>query len=1006
MVFLFRLLMAGWALLITSGLQAQQYHFLNYSVDDGLAQTQVFSIAQNSKGYLWIATIGGVSRFDGIEFRNFSTRDGLYKNQVRCMAFDHTDALWLGSDGGYSYFNGHSFSSYSLPEPYTLVQINSILPTSNGSVWLGTDGLGIIRFNGSNPVEVIDSLDGLHNMNVRSIVFGPDSTMWIGTREGLFARKNGHLEQITIDTTTSISISNLALDENGHLWVSTFGRGVYHIRNGTINHLTSHEGLISDWIRETIPAGNKRVWFVSRYGASELENGKITSYSNKNGLPYLNLRTGLFDKEGNIWLGSDGKGIYKFAGKAFVNYTRSDGLPDELILAINQAPNGDLYLGSLQEGVIILSNDSLRRITTKEGLPHNTVWSITGDLAGNIWFATSLGLARLGRDGVITPYTKTGTDDLSLSDTRVTAVFTSSDGTVWAGTRNGVTAISPQGIFRSFTANEGLNAAHIRAIVEDSNGNIWLGAENGAFRFDGNRFTHYPIEASLPQGAKVYSITKDILGKLWFGTEGGLYHYDGAQHFEYIKLSEDSRADFINFLLCDKDSNLWIGTNYGIFELDLPLYYGKEKVVLRNHTYHEGIRNLECNLNASYQDKDGNCWFGTGGGLLRLNYAYANELINSMPPRLLFGELLLFKERMKWEKYASSINQTTGLPENLRLPWNKNHLTFSFIGISFRNPDFVKYQYKLEGFDETWSPLTPFRIATYSNLPPGEYSFRLKAINSAGVWTEQPISYSFVILPPFWTTTWFYLSVAGSVILIIWLLVKWRVRVLKRKQETEQLVYKSRLLELEQQSLNASMNRHFIFNALNSIQYYINRQDKLSANKYLSSFAKLIRKNLDSSTGNTMVTLFEELDRLQLYLELEHMRFQDKFEFHIHIDEDIDLEQHLVPAMMLQPFVENSIWHGILPMEKQGKIEVRLQLKEQKIHIIIEDNGIGVEQSRAIKSESSHQHSSKGMQITTGRIELLKKMSRRNIKLIGPYQINDKNNNPCGTRVEIWMDIE
>jgi ligand-binding sensor domain-containing protein/anti-sigma regulatory factor (Ser/Thr protein kinase) len=982
---------------------AQQYHWINYSVDDGLAQTQVFGILQDNSGYLWVATIGGLSRFDGREFRNYSTRDGLLKNQVRCMEHDKGGQLWLGTDGGYSLFDGKKFKSFSLPEPYQLSQINCIVPLDNGSVLLGTDNQGILEVTDKKVTDVTDSLDGLSNLTIRTILPMSGNRLLIGTREGAFLKEKNTITPFLPDSLADKSISNIKTDRTGNIWISTFGAGAYRWDGKELKSFSSRDGLILDWVRETIHTSDGTVWFLTRKGVTEYSKGTFTQYTESNGLPFENIRTGLLDREGNFWLGTDGKGLMKFSGKAFVNFTRKDGLPDELIMSIQQDFGGRLFLGTLQSGVLIWNKDSITQLTTEHGLPNNTVWCLTRDQRGGIWMGTSLGLARYYR-GTITSYGESG-DEYSLPDNRVTSLFCSGDGTVWAGTREGVTSISKNHIFRHFTSENGLGAVHVRAIIEDVEGNIWLGAENGAFRYDGNVFRSFPIDPALPQGAKVFSIERDPYGSLWFGTENGLYHYNGDDAFSYVSLSSDSRADFINFLMCDSDSNLWVGTNYGIFELNLKVFHSDNQVQFRYHTYHEGIRNLECNLNAAFQDINGDCWFGTGGGLLRLNRRYLQELHNDHPPKLMLQDMLLFMQPTDWSTYTSSFDPETDIPVNLELPWNKNHLTFRFIGLSFRNPDFVKYQYKLEGFDEDWSPLAEYESATYSYLPPGEYTFKLRAVNSAGVWTESPLVYSFVILPPFWTTWWFYTLVGVGLVFLVYGIIAWRLKVLRRKQATEQLVYQSRLLELEQQSLNASMNRHFIFNALNSIQYYINRQDKLSANRYLTSFAKLIRKNLDSSTGTTMVSLEEELERLRLYLSLEHMRFQDKFTYEVEVDDEVDTEQIEVPAMLLQPFVENSIWHGVLPMERPGTIKVQLARQGDKVLIVIEDNGIGIDDSKAIKSASNHQHASKGMLITSGRIDLLRKMSKRNISLKGPFQIVDAVGKSAGTRVEIEMEV-
>jgi sensor histidine kinase YesM len=211
------------------------------------------------------------------------------------------------------------------------------------------------------------------------------------------------------------------------------------------------------------------------------------------------------------------------------------------------------------------------------------------------------------------------------------------------------------------------------------------------------------------------------------------------------------------------------------------------------------------------------------------------------------------------------------------------------------------------------------------------------------------------------------------------------------------------MLQLEQQALNANMNRHFVFNALNSIQYYINRQDRTAANRYLTSFAKLIRKNLDASQNDT-VTLAEELERLELYLVLEHMRFKDKFRYELDIDPEVRAAHVHIPAMMLQPYVENSIWHGILPMERQGTVRISaVKGDDHWIHVVIEDDGVGIESSRKAKSSESGDHISRGIEITKGRADVLRRLDLVDIRIIGPEQSHAPDGSVTGTRVTIHI---
>lgn len=226
---------------------------------------------------------------------------------------------------------------------------------------------------------------------------------------------------------------------------------------------------------------------------------------------------------------------------------------------------------------------------------------------------------------------------------------------------------------------------------------------------------------------------------------------------------------------------------------------------------------------------------------------------------------------------------------------------------------------------------------------------------------------------------------------------------LANRSELMELGYRNRMHVLEQQSLNSSMNRHFIFNSLNAIQFYINREDKRSANKYLSSFAKLIRMNLDS-TSHTWVTLKDELERLELYLTLEHMRFENKFDYKIHIEQGVDVGEVKVPAMLLQPFVENSIWHGILPKAEKGHVTLDIARHNGRLSIVIADDGIGIEQSRTLKEQSSPNHESKGMDITHHRIRLYGEMTGTDFEIKGPEQI-EIDGISAGTRIELLIPV-
>ncbi len=982
-------------LLISSYGRSQEYNFINYTVENGLAQNQVLAMAQDPNGYLWFGTTGGLSRFDGRDFKNFSQRDGLYRNQVNALFIDNKGQLWIASVGGVSVYNGNEFIQIPFEEKYASSKITSIEQSDDGAMWFATDDLGIV-IKTDDGFSCINTSKGLKSNNVRSIYKEPNGQIWIGTKKGLNFYKDQAIYGFS-NPALDTSISHISKSHNGSLWVSTFGKGVFNIDNNNVVNYTGENDLISDWVRQSYTDPKGTTWFVTKYGIQEFRSGKmIEKYTSENGLYFDNIRCLLKDNEGNMWFGSNGKGVLKFSGKAFLNYTDKDDLEDNIIMSVVEDKDGVLWLGTYENGVIKFKNKQLEVFSTEQGLSSKKVWSALIDKKGRKWFGTAHGL-NLMTGGKIKTFLST--DENGLSHNKITAIHQTKDGKIWFGSKKGISYYKEDSTFVNYDSLNGFFASNIRSIAEDKNGQLWCGADEGLFLFDPKTETTRKIPLGNSETeSKVLSVVITPEGDIWCGTDNGLF-LKRDNKFKYITIANDARANFINFLLYDPQG-LWIGTNYGIFLLEDE---GND-FKFKSFTNHEGIKNLECNLNAAHHDQNGYYWFGTAGGLVRLD---KTELkINSgIQQKVSIRSVKLFNEETDWST-LSEVDKTTGLPKNLVLSHNKNTLHFDFNLFNFSNPEGVEYKYILEGYDETWSSLSSERTAIYRRLPPGEYTFKVKAKNSAGEWSA-PTIFKFTIKPPFWQTMWFLaLCVIGFVCLVIAIVI-WRKAVSNRKRETEQLKYRNKLLALEHQSLNASLNRHFIFNALNSIQYYINRQDRISANKYLSSFAKLIRKNLDSaSSGGNYVTLAEEIDRIELYLSLEHMRFANKFEYSIDYRQKIDLESIMVPAMMLQPFIENSIWHGILPLEKPGKISLILDRnKNGDIHFEISDNGIGIDKSLENKLKNGGTHDSKGMKITSGRIQLLKTITQKNISLKGPFQIVDEHGNSCGTKVEITIPI-
>ena len=348
----------------------------------------------------------------------------------------------------------------------------------------------------------------------------------------------------------------------------------------------------------------------------------------------------------------------------------------------------------------------------------------------------------------------------------------------------------------------------------------------------------------------------------------------------------------------------------------------------------------------------------------------------------------------------------TGLKEQstVKLSHNQNTLSFSFSAPEFIFPERIEYAYRLEGVEKDWQYTNYFnRKIVYSKLQPGEYKFLLKAQMQGGNWDAEPIEYTIIIVPAFWQTAWFKFLCTLAVIGLIIYFVQRRIKSI-RKKEQQRSQHEKELLELEAKALRSQMNPHFIFNCLNSIKSLIQQHEEEKSVNYLTTFSKLIR-TLFSNADKKEISLYDEIETCKLYLQLEAMRFNTSFSFDVNVDENLDLKSVQVPALIIQPFIENAIWHGIVPKGETGHVELAVIKKGNSVEIVIDDNGIGREASKQNKSASSLMHESRGVNLTKSRLELDNLLRQRQAKL-ETIDKKDEKGLASGTKVIITINEE
>ena len=951
---------------------SQRYTFQSYNTAQGLPQSQVTSIQQDERGYLWVGTLGGLARFNGKEFETYTTEQGLLNNRITFLTFIN-GVLWIGHEGGVSRYDGKKFSKWAFEQLDRKSNVTDVL-LYRDELLVSSNGGGVYRMRDGKlvPLTLGDEFLRVRDMEVWN------GNLVLGTRSGILSTND--LKRFSLDSgTLNLSVSSLTLNK-GELYFTTYQDGLYKYKGKNAVRLGDPDSLST--LRFCFFDHDDNLWINTMRGIWRAKDMRVDLKLNeKNGLPMEAIQTIFQDRSGNIWLGSEGKGLLRFTGEKFVYYDQRSGLSSDLISNVNQDKNGVFWLGTYDKG--LMNMDRKGRITSFD-LDNATVWTSLLNFDGGNWFGTSNGLYSIKNNSIDKVYFY----EDGLPGDKITALIRINGSSFYVGGSEGV-SLFKNGRFEYFDNPE---IETVRSFC-NVNGDVYCATDKGLFLIKGRRTVKVGEFNS-----SVYSLSKDRMNRLWVGTEEGLFRQEGSK-FKPISISRNAAANIVNFIN-HRDDQLFVGTNNGLYVLE-ELQNETPKIV--RYGIAEGMVDLETNANSSFFDSRGRFWFGTASGLVCFRPEYIQT--TTTVPNLILKRVLLNYQLTDLSNYSKKIDQY-GTPENLVLPYSKNNVSFELDGIALSNYSGMRFQYMLEGLEMTWSPLSSNTSISYTALPSGDYVFLAKCVDAKGL-ESQIVRIPFSVRPPFYLTWWFISLIIILGIALVFAVFRLRLKREREANEKEKLEYKSRLLALEQRSLNASMNRHFIFNSLNSIQYFINTQDRLSANRFLTNFAKLIRKNLDSSEEGNMVTLEQELERLDLYLSLESMRFKDRFDYTIHCEDGIEKENVVIPAMILQPFVENSIIHGILPNEEvKGKIDVLIEQNKNELVIEITDNGIGIENSRKNKSEFDGDHRSQGMEITHKRIEILNRLSNRKFEIIGPVQIEDEYRLVKGTRVTLKMSLD
>jgi ligand-binding sensor domain-containing protein/serine phosphatase RsbU (regulator of sigma subunit) len=746
----------------------QTYNFKNYNTGEGLPQSQVLCAFQDHKGFMWFGTnAGGVGKYDGNKFSTISENDGLANNVVFSIVENNKNELVFGTSKGISIYNGFTYKNLNEKNGLDNSWVFKLL-ADDDKVWIGTqEGVYILQNEKIRRFSFDKILD---KASVFSIFIDSQKRIWFGTiNDGAICYDSKNNSFIHYNKTNGLKqnfVFSFEETQNKEILIGTV-EGIYYIDNKSVIHdYNNIPRQIFIGFRSILNTIKNEQWFgTASDGLFKYDKGSIKRFNLTNGLTFNSIMCLYNDREGNIWMGTDGSGVYKFLGDQFTSYTKENGLTESYVNAVSQDKSGSYWVALRNNGLAKIDGSEISNFrfsnTNPNAIPDDDITTILSLDDGRILFGTRDGLCEYQNNIFKT------ISDFDFRHKYILSLYQDSKKTIWIGTTVGlykyengiISEIKPVNALKQ----EGLEFL-ILSIMEDKNGAIWIGTEHGIIKYEATGITLFNEKNNFVN-KRILSIAKDSKNNLWFGSEEGVYHYD-FKTFTKISQKNGLSSNSVNFLQLDNLNRLIIGLNSGIDILSLTDFYNN-KISVKHFGQGDGLLNLESNSNASFKDKDGKILIGTISGL----EIYDPKFDKKNPTEALtqINHVKLFFGQEDVLKYAQGIDSTTLLPKTLKLPFNKNHITFQFIGISLTAPEKVMYQYKLEGLDDDWTPATSKTEATYSSLPPGTYKFLVKAMNNDGLWNKEPISYEFTISPPWYKTWWFYTLSVIILISGIWL---------------------------------------------------------------------------------------------------------------------------------------------------------------------------------------------------------------------------------------------
>ncbi|MEM9886609.1 MAG: histidine kinase [Bacteroidota bacterium] len=1016
--------------------QYATYYFNHLTTNKGLiSQNYNYYLNRDAQGFMWISSADGVSRYDGKTIKNYyaGTKNSISNPTITSNFYkDKNQNIWFSTSESIEFyqpkidkFKGLSicWQNRAYISSYYLMHIDNI----EEKMWFRVRDT--LFTSPLNAMDIKADSMGVYPLNIRSKIIpttkGHLLLIPLSQRNGLYihllSKEQKQPEDLSIHL-KDFDVTDFFVEDEFHCLVGTDkGLVLLNMKTGSFQLFDQFNGqkinniqdLVSDGSGKLIVATRESGIFFFNKARKEFE-AQMYRFDGEETFAFKPIIERIhIDQDRTLWVSTKGRGIFytNLDKRRFQvalqtkRFQKNEKKISSFIKSITEDSKGNIWCLTAKGIAITDSHGNEKNVLTEKvnrKIPFRThePYFIHCDNDDNIWVATQEGayLMKSGSSSFIKVPVENKGHDYSIAFTHIEQVATSK-----------ILLSSVEGIYEAQLSYDGFL---LKKIIGNKERFTWIhelperkivlfrNIEKyfHVYRYDEANFT--PVDTIEFAPFVNYMVNDASRNLTWIATPEGLYTISS----DFLIEKQFFPTSIINSVLIHKKTNfLWVGSSEGI------LCYNPDSIKWKTYDISDGLQAEEFNFWSAKKMKNGKMVFGGVNGINLFEPDSISTFDLKVNPKITAIEINNLPVTQPLVCLNTGATNPTYL-ERIRLARKDNAILFRFSALDYSNPDANLYKYKLIGRDKDWVDAAHENFARYADLSYGDYTFVLQATNSDGDWSNKTATLQITIPPPIYLTSWFLILSAIVSLLIIYSLIRFRFKQLRKKLATankiahlqkQEAELKQAKAETEKAVLRLQMNPHFIFNSMNSIISYILKKEIDTAYEYLQNFAKLMRMVLDSSE-QPFTVIEEEIELLTLYLDAENMRLGDKLKYEFIVHSNVDVEEVLIPTMILQPFIENAIWHGISPKkDKEGLIQIRFEIKDNLLLCEVEDNGVG-----RSYHDSTHPstHKSKALSITKRRLALLSE----EVATSARYEIEDlydEQKNPCGTLVRLFLPL-